>query len=70
LLIVWSTVEIHFFLKNVKSALHSKELRQKMSVVSEDQAEGLFVRGHTEKDREKSRFKSTLRKKYLVVLLS
>ena len=42
-----------------KSILHSKELRQKVLVVrSEDQAAGLFVRGHTEKGREKSRRKS------------
>ena len=47
------------YLEDVKSALHSKELRQKVSVVgSEDQAKGLFVRGHTEKGREKSRGKS------------
>ena len=44
-----------------------KELRQKVSIVgSEDQAEGLFVRGRTEKDQEKSRgnskSKSKLRK--------
>ena len=50
-------------LEDVKSALHSKELRQKVSVVgSEDQAEGLFVRGRTEKGREKSRSKFRLRK--------
>ena len=39
-----------FSLEDVKSALHSKELRQKVSVVeSEDQVEGLFVCGRTEK---------------------
>ena len=37
-------------LEDVKLALHSKELRQKVSVVgSEDQAEGLFVCGRTER---------------------
>ena len=46
-------------LEDVKSALHFKELRQKVSVVgSEDQAEGLFVHGRIEKGREKSRKKS------------
>ena len=46
-------------LEDDKSALHSKELRKKVSVVgSEDQAEGLFVHGRTEKGREKSREKS------------
>ena len=54
-------------LEDVKSALHSKELRQKVSVVgSEDQTESLFVCDHTEKCRENSqensRFKSRLRK--------
>jgi len=52
-------------LEDVKSALHSKELRQKVSIVeSKGQAEGLFVCGRTEKSREKSRSKSSLRKKY------
>jgi len=42
-------------LEDIKSALRSKELRQKMSIVeSEDQAEGLFIRGRTKKGREKS----------------
>ena len=37
-------------LEDVKSALHSKKLRQKVSVVgSEDQTEGLFVCDRTEK---------------------
>ena len=49
-------------LEDVKSALHSKELRQKASVSgSEVQAQGLFVRGHPEKGfarRGKSRDKS------------
>ena len=54
-------------LEDVKSALHSKELRRKVWVVeSEDQAERLFVRGRTEKgwekSRKKSRSKSRLRK--------
>ena len=45
-------------LEDVKSALHSKELRQKVSVVrSKDQADGLFVCGRIEKGREKSREK-------------
>jgi len=46
-------------LEDIKSALHSKELRKKVSVVgSEDRAEDLFVRGRIEKGREKSRSKS------------
>jgi len=46
-------------LEDVKSALHSKELRQNVSVVgSKDQAEGLFVCSYTKKGREKSRGKS------------
>ena len=41
-----------------------------MSVVgSEDQAEGLFVRGRTEKGREKSRSKSRLRKNIEVTIV-
>jgi len=56
-----------FPLEDIKSVLHSKKLRQKLLVVgSQDQAEGLFVRDHTEKGQEKSwekpRFKSRLRK--------
>ena len=39
-----------FSLEDVKSVLHSKELRQKVSVVeSEDQVESLFVRDRTKK---------------------
>ena len=51
-------------LEDVKSVLHSKELRQKVLVVgSENQAEGLFVCGRTEKGREKSRGKSRSKSK-------
>ena len=51
-------------LEDVISVLHSKELRQKVSVVgSEDQTEGLFVRGRTEKGREKPRSKSKFKEK-------
>ena len=40
-------------LEDVKSILHSKELRQKVSVVgSEDQAEGLFIRGRQRRVEE------------------
>ena len=62
LLIICSMKEI-LSLEDIKSALHSKELRQKVSVVrSEDQAKGLLVRGRTEKCREKSqgKFRSNL----------
>jgi len=62
-----------YSLEDVKSALYSKKLRQKVLVVeSEDQAEDLFLRGHTEKDWEKSREKSMSKsriKKILSVII-
>jgi len=50
-------------LKDVKSVLHSEELRHKVLVVrSEDQAEGLFIRNRIKNGREKFRSNFKLRK--------